>query len=248
MTNRTYRTLQAFILAGLGGFLLERFWSGKLIIYIHQRFIWLILLSAFALIGLAINSFNHRPPVWTEDNELLTQSLAHQHAKLELLILIIPLILGILIPAQSLDANAAQSRSVNLTAPLLVEDTNNPLQFSQISEERSILDWLWAFEKSEQPDELIGQNVDVEGFIFTNKAGSSEESLMVGRFIITCCVADAIPVGIAVIPPEGDEIPDGWVRIRGIMNINSLSDQEHLVIKALKILDIEAPNNPYLYP
>ena len=247
MKNRTYRTLQAFILAGLGGYLLERFWSGKLILYIHQRFTWLMLLSAFALIALAINAFKHRPPVWTQDEELLIQDFAHQHAKWELLALVIPLILGILIPASALGASAAGSRSINQNTPISARGSN--LQsFSLNPEDRSILEWLWAFEETDQAETLIGQDVSVEGFIFVTETQSSGQTIMVGRFLITCCVADAIAVGIAVIPPEGQEIPEGWVRVQGAMNIKAVDGRETLFIEAERLLPIQAPNNPYLYP
>jgi putative membrane protein len=247
MKNRTLRTLQAFVLAGLGGYLLERFWSGRLILYIHQRFTWLILLSAFALIGLAINTFNHRPAVWTQDEAFLIQDFAQPHAKLELIILVIPLILGILIPASSLGASAASSRSINQNAPISARGSNT-LSFSQDSEDRSILEWLWAFEEMSQPEEIIGDKVNVEGFIFITETGSSEQTIMVGRFLITCCVADAIPVGIALIPPEGQNLPDGWVRVQGTMTIKTVDGRETLFIEADRLLPIEAPNNPYLYP
>jgi uncharacterized repeat protein (TIGR03943 family) len=71
---------------------------------------------------------------------------------------------------------------------------------------------------------------------------------MVGRFIITCCVADATAIGIAVHPPEGQDVPNGWVRIKGTMTVTNLNGSDALLIEADQITSIPEPDQPYLYP
>jgi putative membrane protein len=246
VTNRTYRTFQAFLMAALGFFLLERTWAGRLAIYINRRFIWLVLAAAFGLMALAITTYKHRPPVWTEDEGLLAPEMAPKNARRRLLIFTIPLLLGIFIPATPLGASVAENRGVSAAAPLSAGG-EAPETLTQDPADRSLLEWLWAFDAAEDPQSLSGGPVDVEGFIFINSE-LPEDYLMVGRFVVTCCVADATAIGIAVLPPAEMDVPNGWVRVKGEMTITSFNGTEALLILPEKITPAEEPNQPYLYP
>lgn len=246
MTDRTYRTFQAFLMAALGFFLLERFWAGRLTIYINRRFTWLVLAAAFGLFAMALTTFNHRPPVWVEEEGLLTPGMAPKNAKWRLLIFAIPLVLGVLIPAAPLGASAAENRGVSAAAPLSAGG-DAPATLTLDPADRTLLEWLWAFDAAEDPDTLIGEPIDVEGFIFINSE-LPEGYLMVGRFVVTCCVADATAIGIAVLPPAGMDVPNGWVRVQGEITTAAFNEEEALLILADAITSAEEPNQPYLYP
>ena len=60
MKARRYRAFQALLLALTGFFLLERVWSGKILLYINQRYVLLVLLAAVGLIILAQVVFEER--------------------------------------------------------------------------------------------------------------------------------------------------------------------------------------------
>lgn len=246
MRLRTYRTFQAFLMAALGFFLLERFWAGRLSLYINQRFTWLVLLAAFGLIALALITFHHRPPVWKEENGLLAPEMASGSAKWRLLIFTVPLLLGVLIPATPLGASVAETRGVSAAAPLTAGGAM-PETLTLAPADRTLLEWLWAFSAAEDPAALAGQAVDVEGFIFIN-AELPEGYFMVGRFIVTCCVADATAIGIAVLPSDGVDVPNGWVRVQGEITVTTLNGTEALLIEADQITSVDEPDQPYLYP
>lgn len=246
MKLRTFRTFQSFLMAGVGFFLLERVWSGKLALYINQRYTWLILLAGFSLIALAVMVFNHRPAVWAEKDGLLEPEMAPANGQLRLGIFALILVLGLLIPETSLGAKVAETRGVSASVPLTAGGSA-PETLTLAPAQRSVLEWLWAFSESDDPTALTGETVDVEGFIFVN-SDLPEGTFMVGRFIITCCVADATAIGIAVQPPEGQEMPTGWVRIQGTMTVTTLNGSDALLIKADQISSIAEPAQPYLYP
>jgi len=246
MSQRRFRMFQAFLMAALGFFLLERFWSGRLTLYIHQRFTWLILLAAFALMALGLIAFNNRPPIWIHEEDLLVPKLAPQNAGWLLLIFSIPLMLGILVPTTSLGASAAQTRGVSQAIPLSAGGSSpSVLTLDPIN--RNLLEWLRAFYTAEEPADLVGQPVDVEGFIFINEA-LPDEYFMVGRFVITCCVADATAIGIAFLPVEGTDIPNGWVRVQGKMTVATFDGKTTLLIEADQVTTVDEPDQPYLYP
>ncbi len=246
MTLRRFRTFQAFLMVGLGFFLLERFWSGRLALYINQRYTWLVLLASFGLMAFGFVTFNHRPPIWSQEEKLLAPEMAPKNAGWRLLIFTVPLVLGILIPATSLGASAAETRGVSQAVPLSAGGSL-PSVLSLDPANRSILEWLWTFEAEEDPTGLIGQQVDVEGFVFVNEK-LPDGYFMVGRFIVTCCVADATAIGIAFLPPEGADVPNGWVRIQGEMTVTNFNGQSALLIQAHQITSMDEPEQPYLYP
>lgn len=246
MKLRSFRTLQSFLMAGVGFFLLERVWSGKLALYINQRYTWLILLAGFGLIALALTVFNHRAPVWLEKDGLLEPEMAPAKGKLRLGIFSLILVLGLLIPETSLGAKVAETRGVSASVPLTAGGST-PETLTLAPNQRSVLEWLWAFDETDTPAAMVGEAVDVEGFTFDN-AALPEGDFMVGRFIITCCVADATAIGIAVHPPEGQDVPNGWVRIKGTMTVTNLNGSDALLIEADQITSIPEPDQPYLYP
>ncbi len=62
------------------------------------------------------------------------------------------------------------------------------------------------------------------------------------------CVADAAAIGIAVLPPAGMNLPNGWVRVQGGITTAAFTGEEAPVILADSITLAEEPNQPYLYP
>ncbi len=246
MSYRTYRKFQAFLLAGLAFYLLERFWAGRLMLYINPRYQWLVVLAAFGLMALAVILFNNLPPVWKEEEGLLSSQVAPKGAKWQLLILLFPLLLGVLIPAKPLDANVAEGRGVSQTLPLTAGG-EPPVALEVEPGSRTILQWLWAFDSADDPGTLVGQPVDVQGFVLNNP-GLPESYFMVGRFIVSCCVADAVVLGIPVLPPENLDVPDGWVRVQGQVQIISINGEDSLTIDADHLTFVDPPDQPYLYP
>jgi uncharacterized membrane protein YcgQ (UPF0703/DUF1980 family) len=221
---RRFRTFQSFLMFGFGFFLLERFWSGYLTLYINQRYTWLILLAAFGLMAFGLITFKHRPPIWSQDENLLAPEMAPKNAVWRLLLFIIPLLLGIFVPATSLGSSAAETRGVSQAIPLS-SGGSIPSVLTLDPANRSILEWLWAFDELKDPADFIGQPVDVEGFVFIN---------------------DKLPD--AFLPPEDAEIPNGWVRIEGEMTVTTFDEMPALLINARQITSVDEPEQPYLYP
>jgi len=233
-------------MAALGFFLLEKFWAGKLTFYINQRYVWLVLLAGFGLMGLALATFNHLPPVWVKNEGLLEPKMAPRNSQIQLIIFLIVLIFGMLIPVTSLGADAAEARGVSSAIPLTTGGTI-PETLTIDPSSRTVLEWLWAFKQAEDPTSLVGQSVDVDGFMFID-AQLPDGYYMVGRFIITCCVADATAIGIALLPNGEMDVPDGWVNVQGTMNLTTINGTEALLIDAEQIIPIDVPDQPYLYP
>ena len=76
-----------------------------------------------------------------------------------------------------------------------------------------------------------------------------EQYLLISRFILTCCAADAYPVSLAVKLPESRDKypPDKWLQVEGQMITETLAGKRLLVIQASSLKAIDEPKNPYDY-
>jgi uncharacterized repeat protein (TIGR03943 family) len=77
----------------------------------------------------------------------------------------------------------------------------------------------------------------------------SEKYLLISQFVITCCAADAYPVGLPVKLTQNRAAypPDTWLEVEGEMITETLENKRQLTIKANSLKKIEAPKNPYDY-
>lgn len=61
--------------------------------------------------------------------------------------------------------------------------------------------------------------------------------MFLGKFILTCCAADAYPVGLPVkLTPNSEQYtPDTWLEVEGEMVTETLSGKRQLIIAANSI-------------
>jgi putative membrane protein len=88
-----------------------------------------------------------------------------------------------------------------------------------------------------------GRPVRLTGFVSSDpgRAGPFELS----RFYITCCVADAVPIGVHVSRDIGRRPrlqKDDWLDVTGVL----ARGEREWIVRALRIEHIDAPSNPYL--
>ena len=191
------------LLLGMGVYFTWLILSGNLSNYINQRFAWLAVLGAAVFILLALVN--------------LYGSLAgdaecgHQHYEIGweiLLIAALPLLLALLIPSRSLGIEA-----VNGGISLSPVGVASPAAFQRSPLDRNILDWLREFDRASSPAAFNGTAADVIGFIY-REPSFSDEQFMLSRFTMSCCVADAFPIGMPVSAPEAPDT-GAWVRVQG---------------------------------
>jgi uncharacterized membrane protein YcgQ (UPF0703/DUF1980 family) len=75
--------------------------------------------------------------------------------------------------------------------------------------------------------------------------GMGADEFMLTRFVITCCVADAIAAQVRVVDaPPGRFSPDDWVRVTGQMYPLG----REIIVVASEVQGVDKPKHPYLYP
>ena len=227
---------KSLILFGLGIYFAVLIFTGNLTNYINLRF------AGLAYIGTALFFLLGLVSLYA----CLNPRRAHSHHQISwdiLLVVAFPLLLALLIPSRSLGVEAV-SGGIGLS-PVGVERASalsrNPL-------DRNILDWLRAFNRAPTLAAFNGQPVDVSGFVYREPSMGDDE-FMVSRFTMSCCVADAYPIGMPVrSSAAGQFAPGAWVRVRGEVLADQFQAEFAPVILADAIAPIEEPAQPYLYP
>jgi putative membrane protein len=88
-----------------------------------------------------------------------------------------------------------------------------------------------------------GKPVRLTGFVTSESNGRRPFEL--SRFYITCCIADAVPVGVHVAPGSVRRLRagrDDWLNVTGVL----ARGEREWVVRAIRIEHIDAPSNPYL--
>jgi uncharacterized repeat protein (TIGR03943 family) len=245
MSTRAYRFLQVFILAGLCLFLLLKLLSGKLSLYINTRFLPLTVFGIVLLGIMALTLLRYR---MAGDNHEDQVHHDHRTASLSgLMILALPLVIGILIPSRPLDAAAAATRGMNVSAPL-VGASSTSHQFEAAADTRNILDWIRIFNSATDLSPYLGQAARVTGFVYHDPRLPANQ-FIVSRFVITCCAADASAIGMIVTWDNGNALKEStWVEVKGPVQASQLGGQPIPLIKAVLVQPVEQPDQPYLFP
>jgi uncharacterized repeat protein (TIGR03943 family) len=252
MSARIYRTVQSAILIGLGGFLIEKIITGKLVWYIHPRFIPLTILAVAGLliIGCSVlwegfkpnSSFEANSPEVEENGVEERASTGWRLAAVTL-----PLVIGVLIPAHPLTAAAIPGKGV-IPSPPLVAGASSTASFGQSADTRNILEWNDLFASSSDPGSYLGQEANVIGFVYHDphlKAGQ----FLVARFALVCCPADAFAVVMVVNWPGSASLPtDQWVKVKGAVQSVQFNGQTLPSIQATSVMTVDPPAETYLYP
>jgi uncharacterized repeat protein (TIGR03943 family) len=220
---RFENALKALLLLALALFLYTRLADGTLFFYINQRFMAYTML---AIVGLLCVAISYRPvgrrlraaTVTAPDHE---HDHAHDHPHdhagdhshddhsghnhrltwAGVALVLLPIVLGVVVPPQPLGAAAIGNREVNVTSSGSALPAAVRAAAEKAAADKNQLDWLNTFAGSAHPaEDFAGQPVDVIGFVFRDER-FAEDQFMVTRFVVSCCVADANVAGMVVESP-----------------------------------------------
>lgn len=105
---------------------------------------------------------------------------------------------------------------------------------------------LNPMELNQRYDQYEGKLVATEGMV-ARPGQLPAGSVVVFRFVISCCVSDAMPVGVLVRVADADRLAeDTWVRVEGTLRVEAGTFGKALILEGAKATAIPAPTNPYL--
>lgn len=114
----------------------------------------------------------------------------------------------------------------------------------------------------DHPEQVYNQRFKLTGFVYKDPT-LAKNQFVISRFVITCCIIDATPIGIIAESPNAADLKaDTWVEVEGLLQkrvisgadrINSVNNFHEtnegvpcLVVTSCKI--VSAPKDPYLAP
>lgn len=223
--------IETALLGSAATVLITKTLRGVLVFYIHPRYAPLILVAGLALAFLAL--VRMRAIAGQAPEPLAGRTTAY--AMLGLAILA-----GTLVPARPLGASAISSVA-------LLDRAGSGLARLPAGDSRQWDLLQWATAISIQGDQLQGSPVEVVGFVY-HEPDAEYPGFVVARYVVSCCIADGSPVGLAVIWPKGAAPPaDAWVRVRGVIGLVTRAGRTEPAIVAELVEPISQPRMPYLY-
>jgi uncharacterized repeat protein (TIGR03943 family) len=228
------RSVRALVLVAWSAFLLWLWVTGEVARYLGPRTQWVVPFGAVALTLVTVaycrESSRRKGPV----------ARIRTGEALGLAALLLPIVAGAVLANAQLGALAASKklgqRGIDLSAlaDLSVRDASHP-DFVQVN----VAGHNPGFAK--QSGLVNGRPVRLTGFV----AGTSGKRFELARFYITCCVADAVPVGVPVDAAGSGRAlyrKDDWLDVTGTLAQRG----KRYVLVAREIRRVKAPKDPYL--
>ncbi len=243
--ERMQNLVKTGLLVGLALYFVYNILSGNLTNYINQRFAWLsyVAVVLFGLLAIAnlldLRRHQNHDHQHEHDHD-------HNHTTISwpvLAVIAIPLLLGTLVPSRPL-GSAAVGGNISVNAVSVTNATTfttDPLQWN-------VLDWLRAFNNSQETSSFNGKEADVVGFVYKEPTYPADQ-VMVARFTVSCCVADASAIGLPVQWAQAVDLKqDAWVRVKGSFQVGEFRGNTVPILRAASIEVVDQPEHPYLYP
>lgn len=222
------RVAQATLLSAWAGLFWFLFFSGQSWLYVGARTAWVVptggVVLTFAALGRWLSVRTTRPePVTTRRSWAMG-------------LIALPVVVVMAFPPSSLGSYAADRRSSALGFVGTGDVSEGEITLVDLGAA------LWSEETAAALAQRAGSEVSFVGFV-TRREGMPADEFLLTRFILSCCVADALSVQVRVVnAPAGRFEQDQWVRVDGAFY--PLGDE--MVVDAARVSGVPRPDRPYL--
>jgi uncharacterized repeat protein (TIGR03943 family) len=238
------------ILAGYGALILSLFARNVLSWYINPVYIVPTTLAGAVLVVLALAGLMRtRHPAESPCEGDDCSALEPSPRIWTYGILAVPLFLGLFFPPRSLAAFSANQRGLSIAGTSMVHGVAAVRRVSLSVDTRSfsMSDWVGALSADPNPRDYLGKPVTVSGIVVHNSASVPPGYIMVIRYFVTCCIADARPVGLIVDDTSHGALKDNqWVSVTGTMRSASYQGQKVAVVQPKSLVPTRS-QSPYIY-
>jgi uncharacterized repeat protein (TIGR03943 family) len=155
-------------------------------------------------------------------------------------VMALPVVLVLALPPATLGAYSVHKRAAFAGSAIgaTARDVTGPLDFVDIGAAQSFPTAM------EQLRARAGEPITLEGFV-TKEASSPPDEILLTRYIVTCCVADATIAQVRIVGlPPGDYENDEWLQVTG----NVYPVGREVLVAANGATQIPVPEQPYLTP
>jgi uncharacterized repeat protein (TIGR03943 family) len=193
---------KAALIGLIGAMLLVKIFTNTLPLYVHVKYTPLITITGIILLAMAaikvwltLRDDDHEHDHHDHDG--------HDHAPISwkspaLLALLVPVILGLMVPPRALGSSAINTQGFSNTGTGMrtvqtIVDSNSVVDTSQWT----LLDYVNALVYRPDHPQLQGQPIETTGFVWRN-ADMPEGEFYVARFVVSCCSADGLAIYLPV--------------------------------------------------
>lgn len=223
------RVVVGVALAGWAGVFWFLLATGRWTLYLSSRIFWVIPIGAIILTAAALGRL---ATARAERPEPLGRRDAWGLA-----LILVPVVAVLALPPAALGSYAASRRSASAGfAGTATEPSSGEVTLVDVAGA------MWSQTAADALTERGGSEVSFVGFV-VRREGMPADEFILTRFLVSCCVADALSVQVRVVgaPPAGLE-EDEWVRVRGILYPLA----EEVVVDAASVEPVPRPAEPYL--
>ncbi|MCI3918848.1 TIGR03943 family protein [Paenibacillus sp. TRM 82003] len=259
------------LLLAFAGLLFKLHYTGEISSYINMKYSLLSQAASVLFILLFLIQFNR---IWAprhvhspETCELGHEDCDHDHGGtgwslktlLAYAIIGFPLITGYSMPSKTLDAAMASKKGTVLAKPVAhseAEEHSEGLHADKIDEFEGLQtivmtesDFVsYAETITMHPDRVAGKKIKISGFVY-REPEMEREHLLISRFMISHCVADAGMIGFLTEWDNADLLEeDTWVELEGTLEVTQTYSHAMPIIKVENWKEIHTPAMPYVYP
>ena len=177
---------------------------------------------------------------------------AHGHARwwtttVKSLVLITPVLFMGVLAGQSMGVQALSKKTVSPAGDAfrIFQESGNGAGVAAdgVLSERTLL------QIARNMQQLDGNPVVTEGMVYSD-ANMPAQFLLLFRFGIYCCAADAIPVWVLVDRGQAPAIAnERWIRVTGTLHVTPINGKDLPVISAddIRVMPSPAPESQYLF-
>ena len=151
-----------------------------------------------------------------------------------------PVLLVLALPPATLGAYSAGKRATFAGSAIgaTARDVTGSLDFVDIGAAQSFPDAM------RQLQARAGETITLEGFV-TREASAPPDEIVLTRYVVTCCVADATIAQVRVVGmPPGNYADDEWLRVTGAV----YPVGREVLVAADTAEPVPVPSDPYLTP
>jgi putative membrane protein len=248
-----HRFLPSFILAGYGIFILSLFARNVMSLYINPVYIFPTTLAGAVLVGLAVVGMTRRSEAACTDESCGCDSSCGCEAPpirfRTYALLAVPLLLAFIFPPRALATFSANERGTQIAGLTTFHGPSTVKRVSISVDTRSFTmqDWVGALSADPNPNDYLGKPVRISGIVVHNSASVPAGYIMVVRYFVTCCIADARPVGLIVRDTSRGALQDNqWVTVNGAMASANYQGQKVAVVQPSSLQQTKSAD-PYIY-
>lgn len=249
------RVLPACILAGYGIFILSLFVRHVMTWYINPAYVGPTTAAGAVLVGLGavrIGRSSARGCAGCADEACQSGACDCEESSprtWRYAVLAVPLLLALVFPTRGLASFSATQRGPQIAGMTTVHGaaTVHRVSLSVDTSSFSLQDWVGALSADPNPRDYQGKPINLTGLVIHNPGSVPPGYIMVLRYQVTCCIADARPEGLIVRDTSNGALQDNqWVTVHGTMGTADYQGQKVAVVAPKQIVPTKA-GNPYMY-